>query len=330
MHTRAFGSTDLRVSVIGFGAWAIGGPAMAGDIPIGRGPADDDTSRAAIRTAVEHGINFFDTADFYGLGHSEALIGEVIGNSDKVVVATKVGHRLNEDGSIALDYSSKHLRAACERSLQRLRRDAIDLYQLHSAKLSHLEDGECLAELDKLRQAGKIRHWGISLNTFSPDAEADFLLSLGVASGFQVVLNILNRRSLAVIERARRAGVGVIARMPLQFGLLSGTMTSDRRFAREDHRSFRLTPEIIDRARTLLEPAWRAASEAGVSPAQLAMSYVASVPGVSTIIPGIRTPEQARENANAIAVDGDRVREWMRLVSDVEAAEIVSLMRTRG
>lgn len=330
MHTRFFGNTELKVSVVGFGAWAIGGAAMAGETPIGWGPANDETSRAAIRAALDHGITFFDTADFYGLGHSEALIGEVIGNSPRAVIATKVGHRLNEDGSIALDYSAKHIRAACERSLRRLRRDAIDLYQLHSAKVAHFEQGECLTELDKLRQEGMVRYWGVSLHTFSPDPEADYLLSRGLSSGFQVVLNILNRRAVPVIERARQAGVGVIARMPLQFGLLTGRMTADRRFAREDHRSFRLTPEIIERTRALLGPAWRAATEAGFSPSQLAMSYIASLPGVSTVIPGIRTAEQAAENANAIAVDGDRVHEWTQLISELEASEIVALMQSRG
>jgi aryl-alcohol dehydrogenase-like predicted oxidoreductase len=330
MHTRTFGNTDLKVSMVGFGAWAIGGAAMAGDTPIGWGPADDDTSRAALRAALDHGISFFDTADFYGLGHSESLIGEVIGNSPHAVVATKVGHRLNDDGSIALDYSGRYIRAACERSLRRLRRDAIDLYQLHSAKVAHLEQGDCIIELEKLRQEGKIRHWGASLHTFAPEPEAEYLLSRGSASGLQVVLNILNRRALPVIERARQAGVGIIARMPLQFGLLTGRMKADRRFAREDHRSFRLTPEIIERTRVLLEPAWRAAADAGVTPSQLAMSYVASVPGVSTVIPGIRTAEQAAENANAIAVDGDRVQEWMQLISESEAWEIVALMQSRG
>lgn len=330
MHTRTFGNTDLRVSIVGFGAWAIGGAAMAGETPIGWGPADDDASRAALRAALEHGITFFDTADFYGLGHSESLIGEVIGNSPKAVVATKVGHRLNDDGSIALDYSAKHIRAACERSLRRLRRDAIDLYQLHSAKVAHFEQGECLTELDKLRQEGMVRYWGVSLHTFSPDPEADFLLSRGLASGFQVVLNLLNRRALPLIDRALQAGVGIIARMPLQFGLLTGRMAADRKFAREDHRSFRLTPEIIERTRTLLEPAWHSAIEAGVTPSQLAMSYVASIPGVSTVIPGIRTAEQAAENANAIAVEGDRVQDWMRLIPESEASQVVALMQSRG
>ncbi len=303
---------------------------MAGTTPIGWGPADDDISRAALRAAFEAGITFYDTADFYGLGRSESLIGEVFGNSDKVVVATKVGHRLNDDGTITLDYSARHIRSACERSLQRLRRESIDLYQLHSARVTHLEQGDCLVELDRLKQAGKIRHWGISLHTFAPEPEADFLLSRHLGEGFQVVLNMLNRRAVPVIERAAEAGVGVIARMPLQFGLLAGTMTSDRKFTDDDHRSFRLTADIIDRARTLLAPAWAEAETYGWTPAQIALSYAATAEGVSTIIPGIRTADQAAENANAIAVESDRVQEFLDLVPDEGAEEIVTMMQKRG
>ena len=135
MKERKFGSTDLMISEIGFGAWGIGGPAMAGDIPIGWGNVNDAVSTRALETSIDRGINFFDTADFYGLGHSEEIIGSAFGNSDKVIIATKVGHRLAKDNSIYLDYSKKHILDACEQSLKRLKRDCIDYYQLHSAKV---------------------------------------------------------------------------------------------------------------------------------------------------------------------------------------------------
>ena len=131
MNYRKFGNTDLIVSEVGFGAWGIGGPSMAGDIPIGWGEVNDDESINALRKSFDLGINFYDTADFYGLGHSEELIGEVFGNSDKVIIATKVGHRLNNDNSIALDYSKKHILHACESSLKRLKRDSIDYYLIN-------------------------------------------------------------------------------------------------------------------------------------------------------------------------------------------------------
>jgi len=330
MEYRAFGSTDLRVSVVGFGAWAIGGPAMAGSTPIGWGEADDETSRAALRRAFDVGITFYDTADFYGLGRSESLIGEVFGNSDRVVVATKVGHRLGEGDSVMLDYSARHIRAACEASLKRLRRDQIDLYQLHSARLAHLEQGECIDAMEELRRAGYVRHWGLSLNTFAPGPEADFLLDRGFGQGFQLVLNILNRRALPVVERARAAGVGVIARMALQFGLLTGTMKPGRRFAGTDHRSFRLSDEIIGRSVELLGPLWHDAGRLGVTPTQVALTWAASVPGVSTVIPGIRTPDQAEQNAGAVVGEADRVEELVEGVSAEACEEMVALMQARG
>ncbi|MDP2957187.1 MAG: aldo/keto reductase [Longimicrobiales bacterium] len=330
MEYRTFGTTDLRVSVVGFGAWAIGGPVMAGATPIGWGEADDETSRAALRRAFDLGVTFFDTADFYGLGRSETLIGEVFGNSDRVVVATKVGHRLDGDGAIFLDYSARHLRQACERSLARLRRDSIDLYQLHSARLPHLEQGECLEALERLREAGLIRHWGLSLNTFSPGPEADFLLDRGLGSGFQLVLNILNRRALPVVERARQAGVGVIARMALQFGLLAGAMRPGKVFAEDDHRAFRLSDEILRDSVELLDPFWRDAAEMGLTPTQAALGYAASVPGVSTVIPGIRTPEQAEQNAAAVVEGSERVRALVEAMPAEACEEIVLLMQERG
>src|SRR5438067_5659682 len=132
MNYRKFGKTNLMVSEIGFGAWAIGGAAKVGNVPIGWGQTDDATSIKAIRAALNAGINFFDTADFYGLGHSEELLGDVVSHNKEVTIATKVGHR-NIDEKIVLDYSKDYILQACEASLKRLKREAIDYYQLHSA-----------------------------------------------------------------------------------------------------------------------------------------------------------------------------------------------------
>jgi aryl-alcohol dehydrogenase-like predicted oxidoreductase len=330
MEYRAFGRTDLKVSAVGFGAWAIGGPAMAGPTPIGWGEADDATSREALCRAFDLGITFYDTADFYGLGRSERLVGEVFGNSDEVVVATKVGHRIAGDGSIYVDYSARWIREACHASLKRLRRDAIDLYQLHSARVVHLEQGECIEVLERLREEGLVRHWGLSLNTFAPGPEADFLLDRGVGSGLQLVLNILNRRALPVVERARAAGVGVIARMALQFGLLTDTMRPGRTFTEGDHRSFRLDDEIIGKTLSLLGPVWKELAAEGVTPTQAALTYAASVPGVSTVIPGIRSPAQAEQNAAGVLADAARVREVAARVSPAACEGIVALMQERG
>ena len=222
MEYRKFGRTDLLVSEIGFGGWVIGGPAMAGEVPIGWGATDQRMSEEALKTALDRGVNFFDTADFYGLGHSEALMGNVLSNQEEALIATKVGHRLAKDQSIYLDYSADYIMDACERSLRRLKREHIDYYQLHAAKLDHLKQGDCLEAMEKLKSEGKIRYWGLSVNTFHPEKEGDYLIDLQAGDGLQCVLNIINQKSLPLIRRAAEAGYGIIARMPLQFGLLTG------------------------------------------------------------------------------------------------------------
>lgn len=272
---------------------------MAGTTPLGWGQADDATSIHALEAAFDAGITFFDTADFYGLGHSEKLIGRVFGNRPDVVIATKVGHRLRDDGTIFVDYSAEHVEAACEASLRRLRREAIDYYQLHTAKVAHLAEGCAVEALERLRERGKIRYWGLSLNTYNPHAEAEYVIERGLGHGLQLVLNVINQRALDILPRAARAGYGVIARMPLQFGLLSGKMSREARFGASDHRSFRLKPEILSRALGDLQPFFSRARARGVDGASLALSYVLSYPEVSTVIPGIRTPEQARRNASS-------------------------------
>jgi aryl-alcohol dehydrogenase-like predicted oxidoreductase len=140
---RKFGNTDLKVSEIGFGAWAIGGEAMVGQTAIGWGDTDDVTSVAAIHAALDQGINFFDTADIYGLGHSEELLGKTIGQKNGVIIASKVGN-VSRNEQFTFDYSKEYIIQACEKSLRRLRRDSIDYYQLHSARVQHLVQGDCI------------------------------------------------------------------------------------------------------------------------------------------------------------------------------------------
>jgi len=245
MNFRKFGNTELIVSEIGFGAWAIGGGAMIGNTPIGWGDANDKTSKEAIYKSLEAGINFFDTADIYGLGHSEELIGNTIGARKDVVIASKAGN-VSRNGAFTTDYSKEHILKACEASLKRLKRAAIDFYQLHSARLADLQKGECIEAMQQLKQEGKIRYWGLSLPTFDPASEAEYLLNRQLGSGFQLVLNIINRVSVPLMKDANAAGYGIIARMPLQFGLLSGKFGSQTSFPDNDHRKRRLPKEIIE------------------------------------------------------------------------------------
>jgi len=304
--------------------------AASGDIPIGWGDQDDDVSRKAIRRARNLGITFFDTADFYGLGHSETILGEEIGSLHDVVIATKVGHRLNDDGSIRLDYSKKHILAACEGSLRRLNRDTIDLYLLHSARLEHLEQGECIEAMERLVEKGNIRYWGLSLNTFTPGPEASFLMERDLGHGFQLVLNILNRRAAGIVGLAAQKSLGIIARMPLQFGMLSGNFGPERSFAANDHRSFRLTPEIIAETNNLMTPVLQAAAAAGVPATRVALGHLARKAGVSTIIPGIRTPDQADRNAEGSAPLPEQVVAALDELPEAECARITEMLQAQG
>lgn len=329
MEYRRFGKTDLRVSVVGFGAWGIGGPAMVGATPIGWGAVDDETSTRALIRSKELGVNFFDTADFYGLGHSERLIGDVFGNSSDVIIATKVGHRATAEQTISLDYSRQHILHACEESLKRLRRDTIDYYQLHSARVAHLERGECIDAMETLQKQGKIRYWGLSLNTFRPHDEADYVIRHGIGNGFQLVFNIINQRARDVIEKGAAAGYGIIARMPLQFGLLTGAIGVETPFAKNDHRSFRLTREIIGASLSALKDIWPIADKNGISRTSLAMSFCAGTAHISTVIPGIKTPEQAERNTEIIPLD-HRDMQSIADQYDKHFAAVVELMEKQG
>ena len=322
MDYRKFGHSNLEVSEIGFGAWAIGGGAMIGNTSIGWGDVDDQTSTQAIHKALDAGINFFDTADIYGLGHSETIIGQAIGKRKDVVIATKVGN-VSKNDQFTVDYSEPHIISACEASLKRLRRDVIDYYQLHTARLEHLRHGECIDAMEELKQKGKICFWGLSLNTFDPLPEAEFLIDRHVGNGFQLVLNILNQKALPLLKKADEHGYGIIARMPLQFGLLTGKFNSNSTFPPNDHRQGRLTSEVISVSNNALERVWRLAEKYKITKAQLALSYVLSYPEVSTVIPGIRTPQHVEQNANGLVKLSD---EELRMIEELGKSEFVRVM----
>lgn len=330
MQNRKFGSTDLYVSEVGFGAWAIGGNAKVGNTPIGWGKADDATSRKALQAAVEAGINFFDTADFYGLGHSETLIGEALKNHKEVIIATKVGHR-NSNETIVLDYSKNYILKACEQSLRRLQRDTIDYYQLHSARMPHLQQGECIEAMEQLKQQGKIRYWGLSLNTFQPQPEADFLMQHHYGDGLQLVFNVINQRALETIRQAGERGYGIIARMPLQFGLLTGKFSTGTTFSEDDHRHFRLTPAILQQTLQVLEEkVFPLAAKEQLTPAALALSFILSHPQIATVIPGIRTPEHVTANTSGLRQLSTETMQQLTALKEEEWLPVLELMEKAG
>jgi aryl-alcohol dehydrogenase-like predicted oxidoreductase len=329
MQYRKFGNTDLVVSEIGFGAWAIGGGAMIGNTVIGWGDTDDSVSIKAIHAALDAGINFFDTADIYGLGHSEELLGKTIGNKKEVIIATKVGN-VSRNDQFTVDYSKEYILSACEASLKRLKRNVIDYYQLHSARMQHLQQGECIAAMQQLEQQGKIKYWGISLNTFDPLSEADFFIQSKIGNGFQLVLNLLNQKTLPLLKSSTENGYGIIVRMALQFGLLTGKFDKEVSFSANDHRKNRLTKEVIDASNNTLDPVWTLCKKYNCSKTQLALSYILSYPEISTIIAGIRTAEQVQLNTTGLfQLDRDD-RSMIENLGATDFVQVMELIQKQG
>ena len=329
MQYRRFGNTEMIVSEIGFGAWAIGGGAMIGSTAIGWGDTDDTVSIKAIHGALDAGINFFDTADIYGLGHSEQLLGKTIGNKKEIIIATKVGN-VSRNEQFTVDYSKEYILTACDASLKRLKRDVIDYYQLHSARLQHLQNGDCLAAMEQLEQQGKIKYWGISLNTFDPLPEADFFIENKIGNGFQLVLNLLNQKTLPLLKRSAEDGYGVIVRMALQFGLLTGKFDKEVNFSANDHRKNRLTKEVIDVSNNALAPIWALCSKYDCTKTQLALSYILSYPEVSTIIAGIRTAEQVQLNTTGLFQLDKEDMQMIEHLGQNEFTAIMNLIQQQG
>ncbi len=326
MKFRKFGNTDLLVSEIGFGAWAIGGGAMIGNTAIGWGDADTNISKEAIYRSIEQGINFFDTADIYGLGFSEELIGETIGDRKDLIIATKVGNTAREN-KFTFDYSKEYILKACEMSLKRLKRESIDYYQLHTARLSHLQQGDCIEAMQLLQQKGLIRYWGLSLNTFEPFPEADYLIENNIGNGFQLVLNLLNQKALPLLQKAASAGYGIIARMPLQFGLLTGKFDAGVHFSDNDHRKKRLTKELVDICNDHLQPVWLLCKKYNITKTELALSYILSYKEISTIISGIRTPQHAELNTKGLIRLSNEDLAFIEELGKSEFAEVMDLIQ---
>ena len=293
MKLRALGKTGINVSEVGFGAWGIGGTANGA---IAYGPVDRSESILALQYALDSGITFFDTSDFYGFGESEEVIGEAFsGLRSKVIIASKVGMVTDESNQ---NFEANYIRSTLEQSLVRLQTDYIDLYQLHSPParvLSHHDPA--ITTLEKLKRDGKIRAWGISAR--SP-ADASTAISVG-AEVVQINFNLVDQRarSMGIFEKAGKAGCGVIVRTPLSFGFLTGRYSADQKYDERDHRS-KWSPEQrmrwaeayrLFRALLALQPEQ--------TPAQFALRFCLSFPEVSTIIPGMLTRQHVGENAGA-------------------------------
>ena len=293
MHYRLLGKTGLRVSEIGFGAWGIGG---------GWGVRDDQQAAASLRSALDRGVNFFDTALAYGEGHSERLIAEVVGESrEPAIIATKVPPKNHEwparyDVSVAEAFPKKWVIRCTERSLKNLRTDCIDLQQLHVWSPRWLAETEWLEALQEMKRQGKVRFIGVSINDHEPDTALDLIRNERV-DALQVIYNIFDQGpGDRLFPLARQHGVGILARCPLDEGSLTGSLKNDTVFHPEDWRAeyFRgdRLNEVVKRVGQLdflIRDEIRTLSQA-------ALKFCLSHPAVSTVIPGMRRAEHLEEN----------------------------------
>jgi aryl-alcohol dehydrogenase-like predicted oxidoreductase len=297
MKYRRLGKTGFEVSEVSLGTWQLGE---------GWGSVSETDAIRVLETAIGSGVNFFDTADVYGDGRSERIIAQVLGaRSEKIYVATKAGRRLQPH--TAEGYSKKNLTEFVERSLINLKREALDLVQLHCPPTEVYYRPEVFDALDQLKQAGKILHYGVSVEKVEEAIKATEFR--GVAT-VQIIFNIFRQRPAELFfSLARKREVGILVRLPLASGLLSGKINKETRFAANDHRSYNRFGERFDRGETFsgvdLEAAFAAVEEirqhlpTGVSMAAFAMRWILQHPEVSCVIPGARNELQAAENARA-------------------------------
>jgi aryl-alcohol dehydrogenase-like predicted oxidoreductase len=297
MNYRTFGRTGWKVSEVGFGAWAIGG--SWGDV-------DDTESIATLDRAIDLGVNFIDTADVYGDGHSEKLIAQTLEKDERrIYVATKAGRRSNLH--VAESYTKENLTAYVERSLKNLKAETLDLVQLHCPPTPVYYMPEVFAAMDDLVQAGKILHYGVSVEKVEEALKA---IEYPHVVSVQIIFNMFRHRpaELFFLE-AKRRNVAVIVRVPLASGLLTGKMSRESHFAPDDHRNFNRHGESFDQGETFsgvdYETGLAAVEELrslvpeGASLAQLALRWILMFDAVSVVIPGGKRPQQVVDNVAA-------------------------------
>jgi aryl-alcohol dehydrogenase-like predicted oxidoreductase len=313
MHTRPFGSTGWNVSEIGLGTWQLG--ADWGDVR-------QDEALAILRAAADSGVNFFDTADVYGLGRSESIIAKFLAERGRknFFIATKMG-RFPEPGwpdNFRLDVMRRHVDA----SAKRLGVEALDLTQLHCIPTDELRRGEVFDHLRTLQKEGRIRHWGVSVESM---AEAMICLDQPGLTSLQIIFNIFRQKPItALFQHARHKGVALIVRLPLASGLLSGKMTKGTTFRPDDHRNYNRNGKQFNVGETFAGLPFERGIEladgikplvpAGMTMAQMAVRWILDHDAVSTVIPGATRPEQATANATASGLPplSDELHEQLR------------------
>jgi aryl-alcohol dehydrogenase-like predicted oxidoreductase len=317
MKYRKLGKTGFEVSEVSLGTWQIG--ASWGSI-------SEKDAVALLHAAIDNGINFFDTADVYGDGRSERLIAQVVGErSEKVYVATKAGRRLQPH--TADGYNEKNLTAFIERSLTNLGRETLDLVQLHCPPTDVYYRPEVFDALEGLKKAGKILHYGVSVEKIEEAIKATDFPGLATV---QIIFNIFRQRPKELFfHLAQKRDVGILVRLPLASGLLGGKITKQTQFAADDHRAYNRRGEQFDRGETFsgvdLDVALEAVERVrglvppNVSMANFALGWILQFPEVSCVIPGARNREQVLQNVKAAAlpaIDAKQMEELAKIYED--------------
>lgn len=297
MKYRRLGKTNFEVSEVSLGTWQIGGS---------WGSVSEKDAIRLLHAAIDQGINFFDTADVYGDGRSERLIAQAIAErSEKIYVATKAGRRLQPH--TAEGYNKENLTAFVERSLTNLQRDVLDLVQLHCPPWDTYYRPEVFSALEDLQRSGKILHYGVSVEKVEEALKASEYPGLATV---QIIFNLFRQRPKELFfPLARKRDIGILVRLPLASGLLSGKITKDTQFAADDHRQFNRHGEQFDRGETFSGVDFDVALEAvekirqtvppGVSMADFALRWILQHEEVGCVIPGARKESQVIDNAHA-------------------------------
>lgn len=297
MNFRAFNKTGFNASEIGLGTWQLGGTEW--------GDVDERQAADVLRAATDSGVNFFDTADVYGTGRSEEIIGKFLKNhAGEIFVATKLG-RFPQPGGAA-KFSLPTMRTHTEASLRRLGVESLDLTQLHCVPMEVLRDGEVFESLRTLKREGKIKEFGASVET---NEEALLCLQQEGLASLQIIFNIFRQKPIEFFAEARSKEVALIVRLPLASGLLSGKFTRETKFAESDHRNFNRDGQQFNVGETFagieFEKGVGFANELkhfvpeGIGMAQMALRWILDFDAVSVVIPGASKPSQAERNAAA-------------------------------
>ncbi|MFD2044784.1 aldo/keto reductase [Ornithinibacillus salinisoli] len=300
MKYNQFGKTDLRISELSFGTWAIGGA---------WGKTNDAEALKGLEKAMAEGVNFFDTADVYGDGHSEELIAKATkGKETEIHIATKFCRA----GDIydPKTYTMEQVQTYCENSLRRLQREQIDLYQIHCPPLEILKNGQVFEVLEKLKDQGKIRYYGVSVETVE---EGMYVLENSNASSLQVICNLFRQKPLEeLFPKAMEKGVGILARVPLASGLLTGKFQANAQFENDDHRHFNRDGQEFNIGETFAglefqkgvelskELGWIAEGRGNMTRA--ALKWIMEQEAVTSVIPGFRNVNQVEDNLHATKV----------------------------